>query len=172
MPAKPLESRLTALRRAIAADNPQACEKLLASGIDINMRFEQARTALHLAARAGAAQVLDILISKANAADVDVLGNDPLMLAAAYGHEEAVERLLPHSNPRRTNTVGWSALTYALAGGHRGCVERLLPLSDLEWIDVSGDNPEHVATDSGYPELSELVRIERWWRRTRQLRSG
>lgn len=165
------DARLNRLHRAITADDARRCAALLATGIDPNTRYDQSRTPLHLAARSGATNVVRLLLRHADTQAIDVLGNDALMLAAAYGHADTVELLLPHCDPRRTNCVGWSALTYALASGARDCVEHLLPHSDLERLDISGDVPEQVAQDSGYPELCDLVRIERWWRGLSPLRT-
>ena len=152
------------LRRVISSDNDLGLEAFIQARFDWHTRFDQGRTPWLLAARAGASRVLARLAPVVDTAAVDDLGNDALMLAAAYGHEDALRELLPHSDATRVNKVGWSALTYALAAGARPCVELLLPVSDLGRVDVSGDSPEVVAFDSGFGDLADLVRVERWWR--------
>lgn len=160
-----------ALRRVVCSDDDRGLERFIEARIDLQCRYEQGRPPWLLAARAGAARVLARLAPLVDTTAVDDLGNDALMLAAAYGHDDAVRVLVPLCDAKRANKVGWSALTYALAAGSHACVELLLPISDLEHVDVSGDTPELVAFDSGFGDLAELVRVERWWRGLKPLRA-
>lgn len=159
-----------ALRQVVCSDDDHALERFIQARVDLQCRYEQGRPPWLLAARAGAARVLARLAPLVDTTAVDDLGNDALMLAAAYGHEDAVRVLVAVCDAKRANKVGWSALTYALAAGSQECVELLLPISDLEHVDASGDTPELVAFDSGFGDLAELVRVERWWRGLKPLR--
>lgn len=80
------------LIRAADGNVLEAARKLLEDGADIDMTLE--RTALHVAAEKGYAEMVDLLLD--NGADVDArdhLGRVPMFLALAGGHHEVARRL-------------------------------------------------------------------------------
>jgi len=70
------------------------CVWFLENGADINATTGEGRTALHLAARAGDLDQLELLLSRGADADMrDNMGDTPARMAARYGQNEAVAML-------------------------------------------------------------------------------
>src|SRR5665213_3326064 len=88
-------------------DNKPVVELLLASNAEVNAKFNNGFTPLHLAAVGGQKDVVELLIK--NKADVNANDNDgltPLHIAAAKGYSDVVELLLTNKavvNAKATN---------------------------------------------------------------------
>ncbi len=92
-----------------------------------NQRGAVDDTPLHIAARKGALDDVEVLLQ--NGAAIDIagdLGNTPLHYAAMSGKTEAVNKLLAcGANPRLANEFGQTALEVADLGGHDKVAEVL-----------------------------------------------
>ena len=67
-------------------NGPQVCKLLLENGVDIDDRFIDEKTSLHIAAMEGLTKMCQFLIDKnADANVVDKMGKSPLHNAAIYG---------------------------------------------------------------------------------------
>jgi ankyrin repeat protein len=118
-------------------------------------------TALMLAALAGNAEVVDVLIKGGAALDHE--GWTPLMYAAFEGHLDIVERLLAAGAdvnalaPNRAN-----ALMLAARNGHIEVVRRLLKTDvDLNQQTDRGLNADAWAESNGNTDIAELIRAAR-----------
>ena len=136
----------TALYVAAAANFPTIVRALLSAGAEVDVKsvmdtgsFPALGTALHAAAHKGFANIVEMLLERADIDEkVDFKDNisrskiSPLMLAASEGHERVVSVLLRHSADTEVTGVDGTALMYAMRRD-RGIVVRQL----LE----SGANP-------------------------------
>ena len=89
------------LNSAIARDDLDAVQQLLAAGVDINARDDDRQTPLAAAAIAGRVELIDLLI--ANGANVnlrDKAGRTALTQAVEAGHDEVAELLRQHGAVR------------------------------------------------------------------------
>lgn len=88
-------------------------------------------TLLHLTARTGAVEDMEVLISARVRIDArGDLGNTPLHSAAVHGKAESVRLLLKHgANPNLLNEFGETALDIAEADGYVAIVKLLKPIT-------------------------------------------
>ncbi len=112
----------------IAATNDRAAEvtSMLARGMDPNTVAPNGDPVLLIAARAGNATTVDVLLA-ARSINVNArnkFGDTALMCAALMGHLEIAKRLRAHG--AEVNGSGWTALIYAASGGHDEIVRYLL----------------------------------------------
>ncbi len=122
----------------IAVTNDRASEvrSLLQRGMDPDTVDANGDPVLLIAARAGNAATVDVLI--AGRATVNVrnrYGDTPLMVAALNGHQEIVRKL--RARGADVNAPGWTALIFAATGGHDEIVRYLL----AEGADVNAASP-------------------------------
>ena len=133
-------------------------------------------TPLHLAAQAGHAGCLELLLQHINsrlepgtAASIlgkqDYQGWTALHIASAYGHDNVASQILnsPHCSLALRDSDGWSALHAAAAFGHTGvigliggwalrnCPENLLAL------DNAGLTPLAIASKRGYVKAVQIL---------------
>ena len=109
----------TALHEAADGQRPEAARLLLARGADVNARDATGDTPLLVAARRGAAPVIEVLLgAHADTGAADARGGTALMLAVAAQSQPSVELLLANGadvGPR--NAQGLSALDLAERAG-------------------------------------------------------
>jgi ankyrin repeat protein len=112
--------------RAVRTDNTRTVAELLTRGFDPNAQEDSGQSALTLAVREGAGQVVDLLL-KHPQLDVNAFnraGETPLMLAALKGDLALVRRLVERG--AEVNQPGWNALHYAASGPEPQVVAWLL----------------------------------------------
>uniref|UniRef100_A0A671RVB6 Ankyrin-3-like n=1 Tax=Sinocyclocheilus anshuiensis TaxID=1608454 RepID=A0A671RVB6_9TELE len=117
-------------------------------------------TALHMAARAGQANVVKFLV--ANGADVDAKAKDdqtPLHISSRLGKPDIVQQLLQHgASPDATTTSGYTPLHLAARDGHRDMASILLDNgASLGITTKKGFTPLHVAAKYGKIEVAKLL---------------
>lgn len=102
---------------AIISNQVEEVKALVRSGCDLNVKYENGMTALHMAALPGASpEITAVLID--NGADVDaknVVGETPLITAARNNSLKTAKVLIEKGadvNARKNN--GWTALVHAL----------------------------------------------------------
>jgi ankyrin repeat protein len=101
---------------AIRNDNPRTVTELLLRGFDPNTHEESGQSAITLAVREDARQVVDVLL-KHPQLDVNApnrAGETALMMAALKGDLALVQRLV--ESGAAINQPGWNALHYAASG--------------------------------------------------------
>ncbi len=149
-------------------------ELLLRAGSSISERSAAGWTPMMLAAGAGQAEIVNLLIR--HGADVDARGfgeenNEgmtALMAAAMHGHAEVVKLLIDRgSNIHLRSRAGYTALLLSSSKGHLDCVELLLqkgasvPLSTVQVAERNG----HVEIVKRLNEAMDQPRTETLTRR-------
>lgn len=116
-------------------------------------------TALHLAAGAGHASVVSLLLQKGAWADAeDSHDETPLHAAAKRGHVACLDALLQHGvKPERVNKLGLTAAGEALLHGHVAAAEKL-----VEWGAALQERPRgysllHLAAGLGRAEAVDWL---------------
>eukprot|EP00435_Cladocopium_sp_Y103_P053048 s667_g16.t2 len=127
----------------------------------------QATKALHMAARAGHADLCRLLLNHrlfTSASAVDCDGQTALHHAAAAGHEEVCAALLEHSEFTVRDTLdcfGRMAMHYAARGGHQEVAEVLLKdVNDLNEVwaqDCDCLTPLHCAAFRGHVAFCDKI---------------
>ena len=133
------------------------------------LRDHNNRTTLHLAAIAGVAEIVQLLLAGTNADTEakakDRSGRTPLHLAAAKGHEAAAAKLLavePGVDGAGRDNAGHTPLHMAATNGHL-VVARLLALAipkTEEARDNEGRTPLHLAAANGHETIARLLAVE------------
>lgn len=123
----------TSLHFAASKDHGRTAQQLLELGANAMARDKAGWTALHTAARAGAAEVAAVLLAALPREDVDALGpggQTPLHRAAFWGNTELVELLLKSGASRaKPDARGRLAENIVCDGGdRRGEIPALLNL--------------------------------------------
>ena len=135
--------------------------RLLESGININMKDEDGRTALMYAAFNGHTYIMQLLLEKGASVHLrDVNGRTALMLAASGPYPVAVKLLL--DNKADPNLVDgeehFSALMFAAAEGQLEVVKILLKFkADPTLKDIDGDNALTFARNNGHKEVVDYL---------------
>jgi ankyrin repeat protein len=144
--------------RAVRTDNTRTVNELLMRGFDPNTHEESGQSALTLAVREGAAQVVDVLL-KHPQLDVDALnrtGETALMLAALKGDLALVRRLAERG--AAINQPGWNALHYAASGPEPQVVAWLLERgAALDARSPNGTTALMMASGYGNEQSAELL---------------
>lgn len=132
--------------------------------LDIDVRGANGKTALMIAARAGAtALVMELLERGADPNSVNANGGTPLMFAAISGNSLIVEELLGRgAKVNAAGSNGWNALMVASAKGYPETVEMLLDSgADINAADVYLWTPLHRAVyENRESTVAVLVRHE------------
>lgn len=147
--------------RAVRTDNARGVLELLQRGFDPNAHEESGQSALTLAVREDAGQVITALLTHPQL-DVDApnrAGESALMLAALKGDLALVRRLAERG--AAINRAGWSALHYAATGPEPRVVEWLLEHgAAIEARSPNGTTALMMAARYG-SERSALLLLER-----------
>ena len=150
-----------ALLEAIRANDAATVRRLVAAGVDVDIREKKAGPALVMAAHEGSFDALQALLA-ARRIDLEARnakGETALMLAAARGHLPAVQRLIARG--AQVNQTGWTALHYAASGGHVDIIRVLL--EEAAYIDAespNGTTPLIMATRQKMYSAMELLVAE------------
>ncbi|KLU91868.1 hypothetical protein MAPG_10817 [Magnaporthiopsis poae ATCC 64411] len=122
------------------------------------LRDHYGRTALHLAAITGMAEVVRLLKSAEKEAK-DRNGRTPLHLAATKGHK-AVARLLVQKNVDKEakDLDGWTPLHWAAKNGHEAVARLLVQAgADKNAEDELRRTPLHLAAENGHKAVARLL---------------
>jgi uncharacterized protein len=144
--------------RAVRTDNARTVNELLVRGFDPNTHEESGQSALTLALREGATQVVDVLL-KHPQLDLNALnrvGESALMLAALKGDLALVRRLAERG--AAIHQPGWNALHYAAAGPEPQVVAWLLERgAALDARSPNGTTALMMASGYGNEQSAELL---------------
>ncbi len=161
--AAPAAKEPAMLLDAINAADLKNIRAAISSGVDLETRDGQGRTALLLATRANAVEAAKLLI--AAGADVnarDAIKDTPFLYAGAEGRDDILNAILAtgRANLRDTNRYGGTALIPAAHHGHPDTVRILLGtdididhVNDLGWTALL----EAVILGDGGPVHQEIV---------------
>jgi ankyrin repeat protein len=157
----------TALMRAAAFDRPEAVKALMAARADPNAVDADRRTALHLAAAAGAASVIPVLAAAGGSADAlspEVGGErTPLGLAVRAAQVETVRALLAAgADPNRAGPSTESPIEDAIFARQVEIVRALVSArARLTPSSATGAAPSllHLAIGNCRPGAAEIVGI-------------
>jgi ankyrin repeat protein len=132
--------------------------------------WESGFAPLHIAARNGHVEILELLLSHGATIDIgDRWERTPLMFAARMGHCEAVEILLDHdakansrsqADPTRINRagIGTTSLHHAVEGEHQEVVEKLIEYgASIDALNKWAESPLHFAAADGLTQIAELL---------------
>ena len=144
--------------RAVRTDNTRTVTDLLVRGFDPNTHDESGQSALTLAVREDATQVLNVLLKHPHL-DVNALnraGETALMLAALKGDLALARRLAEHG--AAINQPGWNALHYAATGPEPQVVAWLLERgAALDARSPNGTTALMMAARYGNERSAELL---------------
>jgi uncharacterized protein len=144
--------------RAVRTDNSRTVNELLVRGFDPNTHEESGQSALTLAVREGATQVIDMLL-KHPQLDVNAFnraGETALMLAALKGDLGLARRLAERG--AAINQPGWNALHYAATGPEPQVVAWLLERgAALDARSPNGTTALMMAAGYGNQQSAELL---------------
>jgi ankyrin repeat protein len=145
--------------RAVQLDASKTVQRLLAQGLDPNIREpERGETGLIVAMRYDANKTLDVLLAQPRI-DLEARagnGNTALMMAAFRKNKPAVLKLLDKG--AQVNQKGWAALHYAAAAGDVELTK--LFLDKHAYIDAespSGMTPLMIAAREGQEQVVKLL---------------
>jgi ankyrin len=140
---------------------------LVEYGANVKKRDGSLQTPLHLAARAGMTDVVDMLLEHwpGGTRAKDDCKNRPLHLAALSGWTELVRLLVEiwPAGPRKKNNYGYTPLHFAAQRGNTDVVRLLLEHwpEGTRAKDDCKNTPLHLAALSGWTELVRLL-VEIW----------
>jgi len=125
---------------AVANDRAADVKALLARGVDPNTVDPNGDPILYMAARAGNAATVDVILAtKVNVDARTRFGDTPLMGAALEGHLDIVRKL--RSRGAAVDFKGWTPLIYAATGGRNDIVAFLLD----QGANVNGESPNRTS---------------------------
>jgi ankyrin repeat protein len=144
--------------RAAQLDGADRVRKMLARGVNPNIRDANGETGLIVAMRYEALRVAQVLLDQ-KGIDIEAKapnGNTALMMAAFRNNKTAVLELLERG--AQVNQKGWTALHYAAAAGSVEITTILL--DKYAYIDAetpSGMTPLMIAAREGQEKVVELL---------------
>ena len=158
------DSTQSSLLAAAAQNQPEIVQQLLATGVDIETRDTQGRTALLLATHRNATEAARILIeSGADVNAMDNISDSPYLYAGAEGRLEILRMTLDHgADLASVNRYGGTALIPAAHHGHVETVRELLQTAtDIDHVNNLGWTAllEAVILGDGGPVYIEIVRL-------------
>lgn len=145
------DSVVLALWRAAKKGRSEVVEALMERCDPLSYESYSGMTALMVAAEAGQAECVSLLLRAGGAGLRDGKGKDALMRAAASRSLETVEALLGHCSGRWVDDAGRDALMHAAMNGRHEAVEALLPWSDPRRVDNDGATALMWAAKKGNP---------------------
>jgi len=129
------------LIEAAKADDLKTAESLLNRKHNVDVREQNGRTPLFIAASRGAEDFVDLLLRHEAKIDaLDKFGNAPMYYAAAGNHVEVVEMLIEGgANVNLQNRRGLTALMIAASEGHLASLQALIDgKADASLTDFTG----------------------------------
>ena len=152
------------LLAAAAQNQTEIVQQLVASGVDIETRDTQGRTALLLATHHNAVEAARFLIeSGADVNAMDSISDSPYLYAGAEGRLEILRMTLEHgADLTSVNRYGGTALIPAAHHGHIETVRELLQtVTDIDHVNNLGWTAllEAVILGDGGPVYIEIVRL-------------
>ena len=166
------------LEKAIGNGNTKNVKQFLKLDFDLDERNEYGKTALHLAAEYGHADIVAELLAHGAMIDIYVCcrnlscqknfnGETALTIAVMHGHVEVVKELLKHNPDLTYSYDSENCLTYAVSEvtANYTIVELLVahaanvnvPLKVLDIADESGDRIIHRASHSRNMDIMKLL---------------
>lgn len=145
---------------AILSQGPEAVNRLLAQGADINGRDPKGFTPLMIAAWHGKKETVALMLTAgAEIGARSLTGTTALMLAADSGHEEVVKMLLSAGALADVGDAnGWTALMMAARQNHSGVVRALVDHGlDINAQNVDGSSAILYAVEEGHTEVVRLL---------------
>ena len=158
------DSMQNRLLGAAAQNQAQAVQQLLATGVDIESRDTQGRTALLIATHYDAIDVARILIeSGADVNAMDNISDSPYLYAGAEGRLEILRMTLDHgADLTSVNRYGGTALIPAAHHGHVETVRVLLQTAtNIDHVNHLGWTAllEAVILGDGGPVHTQIVKL-------------
>lgn len=160
-PGKIDEDGLTPLGLALTRGHAGAAEAMLASDEGLNFDEQTLSRYLHLAAAAGSAVIVDMLIEKgADPGSTDDGGRTLLHNAVIGGLDALAAEAIDETNDiNAVDNAGRTALFYAVSNGDDVVLDLLLRLKvDPNIADAEGRTPLHVAEDNASGEIISALR--------------
>ncbi|CAG9171516.1 ankyrin repeat domain-containing protein [Cupriavidus respiraculi] len=147
------------LRKAVEFDDGNTVQKLVARGVNPNLKDRKGDPLLVQALREKSLKAARALI---NAKDIDfdqpnAAGETALMMASLQGELEMV-KLMVDDKEVEINKTGWTPLHYAATNGHLEIVQFLLERS--AYVDPespNGTTPLMMAARGGYAEIVKVL---------------
>ncbi|XP_069483202.1 ankycorbin isoform X2 [Ambystoma mexicanum] len=141
-------------------DSERVASLLGKKGVGATKLDGEGKTAFHLAAIKGHAEVLQHMLS--HGVDItapDAAGHSALHLAAKNAHPECVKKLLQFKCPAEcTDSTGKTALHHAAASGCLPIVQLLCEHKcPLNVKDTDGSTPLHLAVQNGHIEVCRYL---------------
>lgn len=151
----------SALMIAAQGNNAAICKSLLQNKkTNSELKGPLGETALHLAAKKGQVDAIQILLSfRANPNSTDKFGSTPLMYAAEAGQTKACEALLlKDDNINQQNDWGNTALMYAAKEGKADTVKVLLAQkADATIWNTGKKTAMKFAKDRGAKDIVQML---------------
>ena len=146
------------LLQAVERNDLATTTRLLQRGMDINTSDRNGNTLLMIAARNGATEILDFLLTnRVSLLKQNKYGDTAIMLAALNGRRDAVLRLLQAGAGINPET-GWTPLLYAAFNGHQALVKDLLDAgAAIDARAPNGDTALMLAARNGHEEVLSLL---------------
>jgi len=160
------------LLEAVWSGQAQTVKEILSRNVDLvntpalkggsrqEAGFEEGVTALHLAARQGHGDIVELLLSvRALVVAVSASGSTPLHFAASEGHETIARILIEHgADPNAQDATGRTALHGAASGAHREVAQLLLARGARASVkDHDGNTPLHEATKTCSEPVARML---------------
>ena len=144
---------------AVKNDRAGTVKALLKKGFDPNAaESERGETALILAMRENAMDVMDVLLAdRRTLIDKEAANGDTALMIACYnGNEKAAQALLDKG--AKVNKNGWSPLHYAAAGGNEKIVRMLLDKDAfVDAVSPNATTPIMMAARGGHIYIVKLL---------------
>lgn len=150
------------LHELVLSGDMEACRALIIQNPRIvNCIIDEVGSALHCAAAAGHAEVINNLIEMGADPDIQYLNHTPLHLAVCMGRTEAVKALLKNdSNPEACRDGGFNPgpLQDACLRGDIEIAQLLIAAgASVDRPDYEGLQPLHLAARHDYPDLIQML---------------
>lgn len=146
---------------AVKTNSIEKAKQALSEGVDINCTADGGKdTALHIATRAGGAEILTFILSKNPDMEVhDSMGYTPLVLAARSKDTGKIDLLLKAgAKIDGRDEKGWTALHHAINFKHIETAKQLLAAgANPAQQDSEGTSLADFARQKGFPELADSI---------------